>query len=334
MQLKDFANDGRRRRSRRKAIVGQLFGAFSQITGANGDSVPAAGDQRLGQFGGFTYELLDQSGGPIESLDGGRAAADGARQTRRRASPVCSRSSRRTIRSSSSTIDREQAKSLGMSLSDVTGHHADRCSARPTSTTSTSTTGRIASTCRPTSQFRAAPSDIERVSRADVVGPDDAAQQRSSRSRETTAPKIITHYNLFRVGRDQRIGGAGLQLGAGAADHGAAVEPGAAAGHVVRVVRRLARGDRRRAASRSTIFGLGLLLVYLTLAGQYESLTLPFIILLSVPLAIMGALAAQWGRGLDRRRLLPDRPRDADRPVGEERHSRSWSSRSSCARAG
>ena len=46
------------------------------------------------------------------------------------------------------------------------------------------------------------------------------------------------------------------------------------------------------------IFGLGLLLVYLTLAGQYESLTLPFIILLSVPLAILGALAAQWGRGL------------------------------------
>jgi HAE1 family hydrophobic/amphiphilic exporter-1 len=46
------------------------------------------------------------------------------------------------------------------------------------------------------------------------------------------------------------------------------------------------------------IFGLGLLLVYLTLAGQYESLTLPFIILLSVPIAILGALAAQWGRGL------------------------------------
>jgi HAE1 family hydrophobic/amphiphilic exporter-1 len=54
-----------------------------------------------------------------------------------------------------------------------------------------------------------------------------------------------------------------------------------------------------RAGSQSVaIFGLGLLLVYLTLAGQYESLTLPFIILLSVPLAILGALLAQWGRGL------------------------------------
>ena len=50
-------------------------------------------------------------------------------------------------------------------------------------------------------------------------------------------------------------------------------------------------------AQTAIIFGLGLLLVYLTLAAQYESLTLPFIILLSVPLAILGALAAQLGRG-------------------------------------
>jgi HAE1 family hydrophobic/amphiphilic exporter-1 len=46
------------------------------------------------------------------------------------------------------------------------------------------------------------------------------------------------------------------------------------------------------------IFSLGLLLVYLTLAAQYESVTLPFIILLSVPIAVLGALLAQWGRGL------------------------------------
>ena len=46
------------------------------------------------------------------------------------------------------------------------------------------------------------------------------------------------------------------------------------------------------------IFGLALLLVYLTLAAQYESLVLPFIVLLGVPLAVLGALSAQWIRGL------------------------------------
>ena len=60
----------------------------------------------------------------------------------------------------------------------------------------------------------------------------------------------------------------------------------------------LSREEIEAGAQATLIFGLGLLLVYLTLAAQYESLTLPFIILLSVPLAIMGALLAQWGRGL------------------------------------
>jgi len=46
------------------------------------------------------------------------------------------------------------------------------------------------------------------------------------------------------------------------------------------------------------VFGLGLFIVYLTLAGQYESLVLPFSILLSVPLAVLGAIGAQWARGL------------------------------------
>jgi HAE1 family hydrophobic/amphiphilic exporter-1 len=45
------------------------------------------------------------------------------------------------------------------------------------------------------------------------------------------------------------------------------------------------------------IFALAIVLVYLTLAAQYESLVLPFIVLLSVPLAVLGALSAQWVRG-------------------------------------
>ena len=40
------------------------------------------------------------------------------------------------------------------------------------------------------------------------------------------------------------------------------------------------------------------MLVYLTLAAQYESLVLPFIILLGVPVGVLGGLGAQWMRGL------------------------------------
>jgi HAE1 family hydrophobic/amphiphilic exporter-1 len=45
------------------------------------------------------------------------------------------------------------------------------------------------------------------------------------------------------------------------------------------------------------IFALSVLLVYLVLAAQYESFVLPLIILLGVPLAILGALSAQFIRG-------------------------------------
>ena len=38
--------------------------------------------------------------------------------------------------------------------------------------------------------------------------------------------------------------------------------------------------------------------MYLTLSAQYESFVLPFIILLAVPMAVLGALAAQSIRGL------------------------------------
>ena len=46
------------------------------------------------------------------------------------------------------------------------------------------------------------------------------------------------------------------------------------------------------------LFGLGLVVVYLTLAAQYESFVLPFIVLLAVPVALLGAIGAQALRGL------------------------------------
>ena len=67
-QLKDF-KERRGEAHSAKAIVGQLFGAFSQITGAMVIPFLPPSIQGLGQFGGFTYELLDQSGGPIENLE-------------------------------------------------------------------------------------------------------------------------------------------------------------------------------------------------------------------------------------------------------------------------
>jgi len=47
----------------------------------------------------------------------------------------------------------------------------------------------------------------------------------------------------------------------------------------------------------SVIFGLSLLFVFLILAAQYESWSLPFSVLLSTPVAVFGAFLALWLRG-------------------------------------
>ncbi|MDQ0349032.1 efflux RND transporter permease subunit [Ancylobacter vacuolatus] len=46
------------------------------------------------------------------------------------------------------------------------------------------------------------------------------------------------------------------------------------------------------------VFGLAILLVYFVLAGQYESWVLPFSVLLAVPLALLGTVAALTGLGV------------------------------------
>ena len=66
------------------------------------------------------------------------------------------------------------------------------------------------------------------------------------------------------------------------------------------------------------IFGLGILVVYLTLSAQYESFALPFIILLAVPTAVLGALGLVTPARHVERCVLPDRAGDADRAFGEE----------------
>jgi hydrophobe/amphiphile efflux-1 (HAE1) family protein len=46
------------------------------------------------------------------------------------------------------------------------------------------------------------------------------------------------------------------------------------------------------------VFGLAIVFVFLILAAQYESWSMPFMVLLAVPLALFGAFAALWARSM------------------------------------
>ena len=55
--------------------------------------------------------------------------------------------------------------------------------------------------------------------------------------------------------------------------------------------------ERAASGQAGLVFGLGLVIVFLVLAAQYESWTIPFAVLLGVPFGALGALLGIWLRG-------------------------------------
>jgi multidrug efflux pump len=56
--------------------------------------------------------------------------------------------------------------------------------------------------------------------------------------------------------------------------------------------------EKAAGGSSSIVFLLGIIMVFLILAAQYEKWSLPIAVVLAVPFAIFGAILATWGRGL------------------------------------
>jgi HAE1 family hydrophobic/amphiphilic exporter-1 len=113
---------------------------------------------------------------------------------------------------------------------------------------------------------------------------------------QTTTPQVISHYNLFRSAETDGSPAQGYSSGQAIAameDLAKKMPQGFSYSWTGLSLEELAAGG-----TSLILFGLGTLVVYLTLSAQYESFVLPFIVLLAVPMALLGALGAQWMRGL------------------------------------
>jgi len=114
---------------------------------------------------------------------------------------------------------------------------------------------------------------------------------------ETAGPQVINHYNLFRSAEIDGSPAPGLSSGQGLEAMQRLFEQNKLQGMTFSWTG-LALEEVESAGKAILIFGLGILVVYLTLSAQYESFALPFIILLAVPMAILGALLLVTARGL------------------------------------
>ena len=78
--------------------------------------------------------------------------------------------------------------------------------------------------------------------------------------------------------------------------------------------------ERQASGTTVMIFGLSLIFVFLILAALYESWSLPFSVLLTVPVAVFGAFVGLLLRKFDLDVYAQIGDHHADRPGGEERH--------------
>lgn len=112
----------------------------------------------------------------------------------------------------------------------------------------------------------------------------------------TVGPETIAHYNIF----------GSAQINGGAA-------PGFSSGDAIAAMERSAKKalpndfgfewtgityqELQVGSVEKITFGISLVFVFLFLAALYESWSMPFMVILAVPLAIFGAILATWLRG-------------------------------------
>jgi HAE1 family hydrophobic/amphiphilic exporter-1 len=266
----------------------QLFG----ISGALVIAFEPPAVQGLGEFGGFQFELQDQGNHTLQDIDKTTHDLMRAGNQRKDLAGLFS-----TYTASDPqlvvTIDREKAKSLHVPLSQIIDTLSIYMgSAYINDFDFNNRSYRVY--VQADKQFRARPQDIQQY----YVRSDSGAMvplQNLLSITESAAPQVISHYNLFR-----------------AAEIDGSAAPGFSSGQAIEAMQTLASKmpqgytyewsgisleELQSGSTTLILFSLGVLVVYLTLSAQYESFVLPFIILLAVPMALLGALAAQWLRG-------------------------------------
>jgi hydrophobic/amphiphilic exporter-1 (mainly G- bacteria), HAE1 family len=275
------------------AIVNRVRPRMFGISGAIVFATLPPAIQGLGSLGGFQFVVQDQASHKLEELAG--TAQDIMRQAFARKELVGLYSSfTANDPQYLVTIDREKAKSLHVPLSQITdtlGVYMGSSYVNDFDFNNRSYRVYV----QADKQFRAKAQDMNQF----YVRSDNGAMvplDNLIKITQTTTPQVISHYNLFRSAEIDGSAGPGHSSGQAIAameDLAKKMPQGFTYSWTGLSLEELAAGG-----TSLLLFGLGTLVVYLTLSAQYESFVLPFIVLLAVPMALLGALGAQWIRGL------------------------------------
>jgi hydrophobic/amphiphilic exporter-1 (mainly G- bacteria), HAE1 family len=277
-----------------EAVLEELRGPLMGIQGALAIPFNPPAVQGLGNFGGFSFQVEDLGRNSLQTISNATNKLIGAGNSGKELTGLFT-SFTANDPQYLVHIDREKAKSLQVPLSQITDAlQVYMGSVYINDFDFNNRTYRVY--LQADAPFRAKAKDISQyylrsdtgrmIPLDNVVNVEQAAN-----------PQVISHFNLFR-----------------SAEIDGSAAPGRSSGDAIASMQELAKKNLpngmtyewsglsleeiESGGKAAILFGLGLLVVYLTLAAQYESYVLPFIVLLAVPVALLGAIGAVALRGL------------------------------------
>ncbi|HSY11877.1 MAG TPA: multidrug efflux RND transporter permease subunit [Verrucomicrobiae bacterium] len=295
MVFLNLANIDKRKGEQNSAasVVNRLRGPLSQLTDVQAVPFLPPAIAGISSFGGFTFEVQDEGGNSVQELFNVTQSLVREGNSRKDLSGLFSAFTANDPQFVVK-IDRAKARSLQVPIQQISDAlQVYMGSAYVNDFDFNNRAYRVY--VQADQGFRRQPRDIRefyvRSDNNNEMIPLDNVVSIS----ESTSPQVITHYNLFRSAEINGSAGVGYSSGQ-------AIQA------MDDVAKKLPLGfnyswsglsleEIKSGKQSALLFGLGLLLVYLTLSAQYESFVLPFIIMLSVPMAMLGALIAQQARG-------------------------------------
>jgi len=274
------------------SILGRLNGSFQSIKGASVFAINAPPIMGLSPFGGFEFLLQDRQGLPISVLMENAGKIIAAANQRPEIAAAFTQFAANTPQIEVE-VNRDRAKALGIEIDSIFDTLQSYLGSRYVNDF-TLGQRQYGVFIQADGNFRSNPQDIEKLYVRSQSG-QSISLATLVQLKEFTGPQTITHYNLFRAIKIQGTPAPGYSTGQAiqAMEEVAAEILPTSLGYEWTGT---ALEEKSAGGQSAIIFCLGLLMAFLVLAAQYESYVDPIIIILTVPLAVFGAISAIWLR--------------------------------------
>ncbi len=278
-----------------QAILGRLQGAFRQIQEAIAYAFPPPAIPGLGVAGGFQMQLQDRGGVGLQELQRmtQEILVDGNAQS---GLSNLNSTFRADVPQLFAEVDRVKAKSLQIPLSDVFG--ALQTYLGSSYVNDFNKFGRTWQVkVQADHRFRIEAEDIRRLEVRNAGG-DMVPLGTLVRVDEILGPQTVLRYNLYPSSAITGEAAAGYSSGQ-ALDLMEQLAETKLPNSMGFEWTGISFQEKRVGSESILVFALAILLVFLVLAAQYESWAMPAAVILVVPLALLGTIAALLARQFD-----------------------------------